>query len=108
VPIGVRQHHKPILEQREEEKAAAGQIGFQNMRGPGKRIGVAELKKEGKWRCATCKMANEAGAEECVRCHDPKKVLIEKAVGPRSNSGPTMKQGPMRFTKCKKEIKPKP
>jgi len=33
-------------------------------------------------------------------------VLVEKAV--RSTSGPTLIQGPMRFTKCKKEIKPKP
>ena len=89
-PMGMRQHHKPILEQREEEKDAAGQIGFKNMRGPGRQLGVANLKSEGKWRCATCKQANEAEAEACVRCKDPKKVLIEKKLPERSQSGPTL------------------
>ena len=111
VPMHLRQHHKPILEQREEEKSAAGHIGFNNMRGPGKQIGLSNLKDEGKWRCATCKQANDKELEACMRCKDPKKVLIEKKVlpgGGRSNSGPSFQQPPMRFTKCKKEAKPKP
>ena len=54
-PVKMRQHHIPLADQREEQKAAAGQIGFSNMRGPGKKIGVANLKAEEKWRCATCK-----------------------------------------------------
>ena len=76
------------------------------MRGPGRQLGVANLKSEGKWRCATCKQANEAEAESCVRCKDPKKVLIEKKVPERSQSGP-LNQAPMRFTTCKK-YDPKP
>ena len=78
VPVAVRQHHNPILAAREEEKDAAGQIGFENMRRPGKQIGLANLKAEGKWRCATCKQANEAHMEACGRCRDPKKVMVEK------------------------------
>lgn len=50
------------------------------MRGPGKKIGVANLKAEAKWRCATCKQANENTLDACMRCRDPKKVLIEKAL----------------------------
>ena len=100
-PIKVHQHHKPILDVREEEKDAAGQIGFKHMRKPGRSIGHADLKSEGKWRCATCKQANEAHMESCGRCRDPKKVLIEKiAPAARSNSqgAAAMNQGPMRFT----------
>ena len=74
----MRLHHKPILDQREEEKSAAGQIGFRNMQKPGKKIGMADLNSENKWRCATCKQANDQDLEACIRCKDPKKVLIEK------------------------------
>ena len=110
VPMKMRQHHKPILDQREEEKDAAGYIGFNNMRGPGRQIGLTNLKAENKWRCATCKQANDAELDTCMRCRDPKKVLVEKsaAAAGRSNSGPNFKQPPMRFTMCKKEPKNKP
>ena len=100
----------PILDQREEEKAAAGQIGFQNMRQAGKKIGNVNYKEEGKWRCATCKMANDNEMETCVRCKDPRRHLIEKKPTggmQRSNSDGTVKHPPMRFTLCKKEPKNK-
>ena len=79
------------------------------MRGPGKKIGVANLKAEEKWRCATCKMANDNSLDACGRCHDPKRILIEKKLatgGVRSNSGPVVnssavKHPPMRFTNKK-------
>ena len=77
-PIAVRLHHNPILAQREEEKDLAGRIGFKNMRGPGKTIGLADLRGEGKWRCITCKQANETDMEACKRCGDPKKAMVEK------------------------------
>ena len=98
VPIAVRQHHKPILDQREEEKNAAGQIGFQNMRGPGKKIGLANLKSEEKWRCATCKQANDNSLDACIRCKDPKKVLVEKMPAAKRNTTVPSKAAPMKFT----------
>ena len=73
------------------------------MRGPGKQLGsISNLKSEAKWRCATCKQANDNDLDSCARCKDPKRILIEKKA-PRASSGPSMNQGPMRFTKCKKD-----
>ena len=50
------------------------------MRKPGKQIGLANLRAEGKWRCSTCKQANEAEMDACGRCKDPKTVMVEKKV----------------------------
>ena len=48
------------------------------MQKPGKKIGMADLNSENKWRCATCKQANDQDLEACARCKDPKKELVEK------------------------------
>ena len=49
--------------------------------GNGKSLAALQnLRSENKWRCATCKQANEQTAKACVRCRDPKKVLIERPV----------------------------
>ena len=55
-----------------------------------------------KWRCATCKMANEADATACTRCKDEKKVLIEKPAARGNSHGVQPKLEPMRFSTCKK------
>ena len=83
------------------------------MRGAGKKIGSVNYKEEEKWRCATCKMANDNELQACVRCKEPRRHLIEKkqpaAKGGmnRSNSDGAVKHPPMRFTLCKKEPKNK-
>ena len=78
------------------------------MRGPGKKIGIVNYKAEEKWRCATCKMANDNSLESCARCKDPRKALNDKM--PAANKRATsegVKHPPMRFTMCKKEPKNK-
>ena len=79
VPIAVRQHHQPILDQREEQKDAAGRIGFKNMRGPGVKIGSDDPKKLNK-------------------------VPARAASGPAAAAS-AVKNPPMRFTMCKKQPK---
>merc|ERR1712228_403748 len=68
------------------------------MRGPGRTIGVQNLKKEERWRCATCKFTNDNELTECGRCRDPKKVLKEAPVPRGSSHGAMGAQKPMRFT----------
>ena len=72
-------------------------------------IGVQNLKKEEKWRCATCKFTNDNELTECSRCHDPKKVFKEAPI-PRGNShGVGVTNKPMRFTNANaNQIKPIP
>ena len=90
--------HTPAWQIRQEEEDKKGQIGFNQMRGPGRTIGVQNLKKEEKWRCATCKFTNDNELTECGRCKDPKKVFKEVPV-PRGSSHGAMGAGkPMRFT----------
>ena len=44
------------------------------------------MKKEEKWRCATCKFTNDNELTECSRCRDPKKVFKEAPVPARGSS----------------------
>ena len=81
VPIAVRQHHQPILDQREEQKDAAGRIGFQNMRSKGVMIGSDDPKKV-------------------------PKVPARASSGPVGGAAAAgVKNPPMRFTMCKKQPK---
>ena len=49
--------------------------------GNGKSLAALQnLHSENKWRCATCKQANEQTAKACIRCRDPKRVLVERPV----------------------------
>ena len=83
------------------------------MRSPGKKIGLVNYKEEEKWRCATCKMANDNSLEACGRCRDPRVNLMEKrppagnkltgGAARRNNSEAALaKPPPMKFTLCKK------
>ena len=88
------------------------------MRSPGKKIGLVNYKEEGKWRCATCKMANDNSLEACGRCRDPRINLMEKkpvggkiltgGAAKRNNSEAALaKPPPMKFSLCKKMPKNK-
>ena len=90
--------HKPAWQIKQEEENKQGQIGFNQMRGPGRTIGVQNLKKEEKWRCATCKFTNDNELTECGRCRDPKKVFKEAPIPRGSSHGAMGAQKPMRYT----------
>ena len=86
------------------------------MRSPGKKIGLVNYKEEGKWRCATCKMANDDSLEACGRCRDPRVHLKDKVPagklltgGARRNNSEAAlaKPPPMKFSLCKKMPKNK-
>ena len=69
-------------EERKQHQPSFGQMH-------GKAIGG--LGDPNKWRCKVCKMANEKQASACVRCKEPKTVLIEKAPRNAISSGPQMR-----------------
>ncbi len=78
VPVRGTNMGPSIIDQRlQEESKGLRSSSFDKISQQGLKIGGTD---DFKWRCATCKFANEKEKSSCSRCHDLKNALKEPKI----------------------------
>ena len=78
-PIRATKLKTSIIDEKlnEEQKTSKRSSSLAALSKPGLKIGGVDKEH---WRCATCKFSNDNEQDQCNKCHDPKKILIEPKV----------------------------